>query len=194
MAAAAESRWRNVVSFAHCAAMMGETGKPSRAYADRGLQRLRERALAVRAQEHVPPRERARDGHRHDALLRPGAEAARLQRLARHERAGASARVERDELLLFGEPDDREHVAADAGHVRLGHAQHGRGGDGGVDGVAALPQDLEAGRGGERLARRDRAVGRVDGGAAGQRGGPLGLQRDGGRRGARRARRRRRSS
>ncbi|CAA9355011.1 MAG: hypothetical protein AVDCRST_MAG40-3105 [uncultured Gemmatimonadaceae bacterium] len=109
---------------------------------DRRLQQLRERAAPVGAHEQVPSRERAGDRHGHDALLRPGAEAARLERLARHERAGAPTRVERDELLLLSEPDDREHVAADAGHVRLGHAQHGCRGDGGVDGAAAPAQHL----------------------------------------------------
>ena len=123
-------------------------------------------------------RERAWDRHRHDTLLRPGAEAACLKRLTRHEGASASTRIECDELPLPREPDDREHVAADAGHVRFGHAQHRGCGDGGVDGVTALAQHLEASRGGEWLARCDRALRGIDGGSAGQGRGSLGLERE----------------
>ena len=97
---------------------------------------------------------------------------------ADHERAGASTRIQCDELLLLGEPDEREHVAADACHMRLGHAQHRRRRDRCVDGVAALTQDLEPSLGGKRLARGDHAVRRVDGGAAGQSGWALGVKHD----------------
>ena len=61
--------------------------------------------------------------------------------------------------------------------MRLGHAQHRGRGDRGVDGVAAVSQDLEAGLGGKRLARGDDAVRCVDGGAAGESGRALGLKR-----------------
>ena len=130
--------------------------------------------------EHVPPRERARYRYRHHALLRSDAEAARLQRLTRHQRTGAPARVECNQLLLLGEPDDCEHVAADASHVRFRHTQHRRRGNGGVDRIAATAKHLQAGRRGKRLACRDHSVGCVDSRATGHGSRPLAMKRCGG--------------
>ena len=39
-------------------------------------------------------------------------------------------------------PDDRHEVACDRRHVGIHHAQHCVGGNGGVDGVAAVTKDL----------------------------------------------------
>ena len=52
----------------------------------------------------------------------------------------------------------REEVAADAGVVLRGDVEHGAGGDRGVDGVAALAQDLEPGLRRQRIAGGDDAV------------------------------------
>jgi hypothetical protein len=41
--------------------------------------------------------------------------------------------------------NDREQVAADAGRVRLGHAQDRRGADRRVDRVSPFPEHVEAG-------------------------------------------------
>ena len=76
----------------------------------------------------------------------------------RPARRRPAARVERVELLVLGRPDEREEIAADAGVVLRRHVEHGARGDGRVDGVAALLQNLEAGLRGERIARRDDAV------------------------------------
>ena len=46
--------------------------------------------------------------------------------------------------MLMREVNDHEAAAADAGDERLGHAEHGVCGDRGVNGVAALAQDLDA--------------------------------------------------
>ena len=83
---------------------------------------------------------------------------AREQRFARHERAGASAGIDRDEPMLLRDPHRREHVAAHPRHHRLGHGEHGRGGDRRVDRVAAGSQHRQPGRARERLAGGDDAV------------------------------------
>ena len=51
----------------------------------------------------------------------------------------------------FAHPHHREHVAAQARHHRLDHGEHGCGGDGGVDRVAARLQHGEPGGAGEWL-------------------------------------------
>ena len=104
---------------------------------NRGCERLRERDGAVLLQQLIPSRERAGHRHRLDSARRHLLPSATEQRFARHERAGASARIDRDEPMLLRDPHRREHVAADTRHHRLGHGEHGRSGDGRVDGVAA---------------------------------------------------------
>ena len=69
-----------------------------------------------------------------------------------------TAGVQRVELLVLGDVHEGEKVASDAGVVLRGHVEHRTGGDGGVDGVAALPQNLEAGLRCQRIAGRDDAV------------------------------------
>jgi hypothetical protein len=158
------------------APLLGDDGRDREAVArvgDGGLQRLGESTGAMRAQEQVPSGECAGDGDGHRALLRAFAEAARLQRFAGHEGARASTGVERHEFLFAGEPDDGEHVAAEAGHVRFGDAEDGGGGNRGVDGVAPLAQDFEGRRRGKRLAGGDGGVRRVDGGTASHGAGAL---------------------
>jgi hypothetical protein len=53
--------------------------------------------------------------------------------------------VDGDHPVLAGEVDDHEAAYADAGDQRLGHAEHGVGRDRGIDRVAALTEDLDAG-------------------------------------------------
>ena len=78
--------------------------------------------------------------------------------------AGVAAYAERPvesrpwTCLRFRVVDDRQQVAADAVHARLDDGEHGGGGDGGIDRVAAVLQHAQAGRRGERLARRDHAA------------------------------------
>jgi hypothetical protein len=65
------------------------------------------------------------------------------------------------ELAGLGIPEQREQVAAEAGHVGVDDAEDGVGGDGGVDGRAVALEHLEAGLGGG-------VVGRGDGAASGE--------------------------
>ena len=81
-----------------------------------------------------------------------------MKLLERRGRGRASARVEAVHVLALRVVDDREQVAADAVHRRLDDGEDRGRGDGGVDGVAALLQHLQAGGGRERLAGGDRAV------------------------------------
>src|SRR5258708_35601416 len=70
----------------------------------------------------------------------------------------ASAGVQGDEFLFLGDPGDCEAGTADAGALGLDDIQDGCGCYRGVEGVAALSQDLKAGLRGERLAGGDYAV------------------------------------
>src|SRR6202023_2958404 len=56
-------------------------------------------------------------------------------------------------------PHQREQVATDRGHVRVHDAEHGVGGDGRVDRVAALAQHLRPRFGGEVVRGGNDAVG-----------------------------------
>ena len=85
-------------------------------------------------------------------------------------RRRAAGGVERDRPVEPRLGDQREAVAADAGHVRLDHGQHRGGGDGGIDRVAPGLQHLDgrqARRGMRRGAHRpapvdERAPGEVE--------------------------------
>ena len=73
-----------------------------------------------------------------------------------------AARVQRVELVLFRDVDDREQVARGTDVHRLDDAEHRGGRDGCIDCVAALLQDVEARLRRQRLTRRDDAVARDD--------------------------------
>jgi hypothetical protein len=123
---------------------------------DRGGEARVEPAPSVALRELDPARDRP--GHRHRPRAVLGHRRDRVDR-----RRGGSRRVERAELAV--PPHQREEVAADAGRHRLGDAQDGGSGQGGVGGVAALREHAQCRGGGERLARgRHRARG--DGGRA----------------------------
>jgi hypothetical protein len=82
-------------------------------------------------------------------------------------RAGGcpSTGVEGNELVFLGQPGEDEHIAAHAGTFRFNQIQHGRGGDGGIEGVAALLENLQTRRCCQGLARGDHAISRQDLGA-----------------------------
>src|SRR5207244_6515680 len=141
--------------------------KPVLGVSDGGRERLRECDRAKPAEQGIPARERPRHGDVFDGLAGHGAVPAGQQGVARHQAAGAAARVQAVELAVVRRPHDGEHVAADPRHHRFGHVEHCGGGDGRVDRVAAVLEYRQAGRGGERLAGRDHAVRRVHGGAVG---------------------------
>src|SRR5439155_19324883 len=69
------------------------------------------------------------------------------------------ATVDRDHTMLIREVNDHKAAAADAGDERLGHAEHGVCGDRGVNGVAALAQDLDAGPRRSRVNTRNGSAG-----------------------------------
>ena len=54
-------------------------------------------------------------------------------------------------------PDEPEGVAAKGAHLRVDDGQHGRGRDGGLHGVAAAAQHVEACSAGKVVGRRDHA-------------------------------------
>jgi hypothetical protein len=107
-----------------------------------------------------PPGERAGDGDRvgaapGDRLVSLGDEHVGIGRAP-----GPAARVEAAKLLHLRVVDEREHVAADAGHRRFDHREDGGGGDRGIDRIAAFLHHLQSRRGCERLARGNDAVAR----------------------------------
>ena len=67
--------------------------------------------------------------------------------------------VDRMDVLGLGLMDENRHLAADAVLVRLEHRQAEGDGRRGVDGVAAMLQHAEAGRGRQVVLARDHAVG-----------------------------------
>ena len=72
--------------------------------------------------------------------------------------AGAPRAIEAQHGAI-GLADEDEAVAADAGHVRLGEAENGRGGDGRINRIAALAQHINGGKGGQRRRGGGHAVG-----------------------------------
>src|SRR5439155_229681 len=75
--------------------------------------------------------------------------------------------VQAIELLRPGIPDEGVQVSADAAAHWLDEAEGGVGSDGGIDGIAASPEDVEAGLGRERLAGGNHAARRHYNRAAG---------------------------
>src|SRR5439155_24076270 len=108
-------------------------------------------------------------------LLRHRLVPAGEQRGTRHQAARAAAGVQAVEPVVLRRPHDREHVAADAGHLRFDDVEHGRRRDRRVDRVAAALEHPQGGGGGEWLAGRGHPVGGVDGGAMGHGRGAGGL-------------------
>src|SRR2546426_12722027 len=77
-----------------------------------------------------------------------------LFRSQRRGRGKPAARVEPGERAVG--PHHGEEVAADAAHVRISDRQREIRRDSGIDGVAAVAEDVEADRGGEGQGRADR--------------------------------------
>ena len=55
--------------------------------------------------------------------------------------------IEGDDLGLASRRIEDEAIAADAGRLRLDHRQHGRRGNGGIDGIAAAAHHFDGGQG-----------------------------------------------
>ena len=110
-----------------------------------GMQRHRAEARGF------DPGERARYADSHPARHPLQEERDRLpcrrvdERVRREPLRRRLTAVDGDHPVLAGEVDDHEAASADAGDQRLGHAEHRVGGDRGIDRVAALTEDLDAG-------------------------------------------------
>ena len=72
---------------------------------------------------------------------------------------GPAGEVEGPDTALLGDVGEGEADASDAGHVGLDDVKRSGGGDGGVEGVAAVNHDGEASLRGEWVGRGDHAVG-----------------------------------
>src|SRR5665213_1562282 len=144
-----------------------------------GREQLVEAACAVCLPDLLPRTHRARDRYRQRAALRQRAAGEPVERGGAR---GAAAPVVGDGALRVGVVHDRvrivydpERVAADPAARRVDHREHRVGGDRRVDGVAAAPQHVDAGRGRERVRRSDHPARRACDGAArpGRRSGPI---------------------
>ena len=74
--------------------------------------------------------------------------------------------VEGDDAARARGQED-EAVAADAGHLRLDHAERGDGGHGGVDGAGTGAQEVEGRQGRQRVRGRRHALAAIGRGPAG---------------------------
>jgi len=135
---------------------------------DCGLQRLLERHRAEPVQHLVPApdgawhRCRQNTGRRHPGARAPVRRIPRIAKLV-HMRQRLPARrlsagIQGVELVLLRDVDDGEQVAANSDVHRLDQTQHRGSGHGGIDGVAASLQDVQARLCGQRLARGHHTV------------------------------------
>ena len=127
---------------------------------DRRLQELVEPFRAVAVERLVPLRDRAGHAGRQAAPASVGEGERRAvldERLRMHCVRRLLAPVDRGHVALR-RADHHEAAAADAGRERLGYAEHSGRGDGGVDGVAPVPQGVDRRLGGERVDGSRRAA------------------------------------
>jgi hypothetical protein len=140
-----------------------ERGRDRRAVVgqgDRARERLGPRTLPGEPVQRRPSRDGSRHGHRdgppgRDRVAVGGAEGLGVDGSGR-----SSARVDGEELAV-GPMDDREQVAADPAHVRVGDRERGRGGERRVDRAPAPLEGLRAGPTRLDLGGRDRPGGAV---------------------------------
>ncbi len=129
---------------------------------DRGCQQLGERQCAKALTQGVPSRDHP--GHRHgiDATLGHLVEPLRPEQLDRAPGGCPATGVQTVELAGPRLIDQREQVATDTVAGRLHQTNRRVGSDCRVGGVAATFEDLQTRAGGQRLTRRDDAIGRGD--------------------------------
>ncbi|MNX98862.1 hypothetical protein D3C86_1312870 [compost metagenome] len=133
---------------------------------DRRLHQVFERQLAELLVQRGPAGHHARHGDRIPAADRPIGEAVAVHAVLVLEVFGVpggrghARRVQAMQFLAV--PEDREGVATQAARHRLHQRDGGSGGDGRIDGIAALEQHAQAGlcrqrvRGGDHVAREQR--------------------------------------
>ncbi len=136
--------------------------------ADRRLQQLVEALAAMRLQQRLPGVDRARhgDGMRRGVLQRR--DAVLFVPVDRGGGRCAAGAIQREHLAGAGRRIQAEAVAADAGRLRLDHAQHGGCRHRGVQRIAAGAQHIERGQRGGRHRGGGHAVRRIDRAAAGE--------------------------
>jgi len=142
-------------------------GKSALGVVDRRSERAIEGKASMRVEDRRPGVDRARHGHGVDRVARDGGDATRHERLERGSRAGASGAVVTPDRLTR-RLQHAEAIAADAGHLRLDHAQDRDRGDCRVGGVAAGAQRLDGGEARQRMRGRGHALASDDRRAAGQ--------------------------
>ncbi len=84
---------------------------------------------------------------------------------------GSTAGIQTPQPLLPGRPEEGEDVTAHPRHVGLHHVQHGCRGDGGIEGVSTVLEDLQGSCRCQGLAGGRHPVGGIDRGSSGQGGG-----------------------
>ena len=137
-------------------------GKPVLRVGDGGLQHLFHGQGAEAIEEAGP----AVDAAWHGPVERPGIGYVVVPQpgivFDRRRVGRPAAGVEAGQLAALRLPDDGEQVPADAAGHGFHHAEGRVDGDGGVDGVAARLEDVDARLGGQGLARGHHAAGRHD--------------------------------
>ena len=130
---------------------------------DGGREDVRQRLASVGLHQLAPAGEIAGRRDRQGPARQVGALAEAIGWEARRDRWDE---VENAHALLGTDPHRRETHPGQAGHERLDHIQGGRGGGGGVEGVAALPEEARSGLGCEGMGGGDHAVAGGHGGAS----------------------------
>ncbi|OLS60116.1 hypothetical protein PSEMO_50180 [Pseudomonas putida] len=120
--------------------------KPVPRQADRRLQQLGKRQPPKPLRQHRPGRRTPRHRHWRPAIQRHLRMPGRLDRLHRQGRRRLPVAIEPMQLPL--DPHQRERIPAYPVASGLDHGQGRRRGDRGIDGIAALLHDLDAGLGG----------------------------------------------
>ena len=113
----------------HTSAVWWPAATPVAANSIAGCRQALQAESSEALRQRGPSRHSSRNGHR----PRAGPRGRFGGRVARCRSGGVEP-----EHVAAGIADDCEQVTADPGGVRFGHAQHGRGADRGVDGVAIV--------------------------------------------------------
>ena len=114
--------------------------------AERRLEHVAQAERSVVAEEEHPRVERARHSRRQEPRAGDELETKRREGLDRRPCRRHALAAERSGALLLLAPEQDRHFAARAVEMRLHHLQRERGGDGGVEGVAAAFEHPHRGR------------------------------------------------
>ena len=149
----------------------GDAGRDDVAFLrrlDRGLQQGVEPHLAVVAQDRVPGIDRAGNADRMRRGQRHRMDLALEVPFGRRRHRRAAGAVIGDDLALALRLDQRKAIAADAGRLRLDHAEQRAGRDRGVRRGAAGAHHVDRGQRRRRMRRRHHRVLGMDRRAAGE--------------------------